>query len=71
MYSEGRVNRIFWQDVCSVWKKEVKDNSKTYSLSNWKDGVTFTWDGEDNMLNLGYLSNIEVKYMNGKLTILV
>lgn len=51
-------------------KRGVKDDSKAYSLSNWKDGVTFIWDGEDNVLNLEYLSNIEVKYMNGKLNIL-
>lgn len=35
MYFEGRVQCV------GIKKREVKDGSKTYSVGNWKDGVTF------------------------------
>lgn len=46
------IQRYRWQDLMMVWrweygrKKEVKDDSMSFGLRHWKDGVELTEKGK-------------------------
>lgn len=44
IYLEEGVNRICWWFGCVIGSR-VKDATKVFGLSGWKDGVVISWDG--------------------------
>lgn len=47
--------------------KKKEKSRMTPRLIVWATGrSSFSWDEEDHTLNLGYVLDLEVKYLNGK-----
>ena len=46
IYLEGKISRVWWHIVKLARKRITKDDTKIFSLGNWKHGVAINWDGK-------------------------